>query len=153
MPTLQLTDESFLTTAPSRFSETFEIARPAADVWAELINDTPLDWCRALSIKWTSPRPFGIGTTRTAKVLGALMVKERYFIWEEGHRKTFCITESSLPVFNRVAEDYVVEPLAPDRSRFTWTLAMEPKGIAKIGPGNKLLVNSLFKDTRKHFSA
>jgi hypothetical protein len=153
MPTLQLTDETFLTTAPTRFSETFDIAKPAEAVWAELTGDKPLDWCRALSITWTSPRPLGLGATRTAKILGALTANERFFIWEEGRRKSFCITDTNLPVFNRLAEDFLVEPLSTDRSRFTWTIAMEPKGLAKAGgPINKLLVDSLYKDTRRHFA-
>jgi hypothetical protein len=155
MPTLQQTDEHFLTRAPTRFSENFDIAKPAAVVWQELVADNPLGWCRALSISWTSPRPFGIGTTRTAKILGgALTVNERYFLWEEGRRKAFCVLDASLPVFNRLAEDYIVEPLSPDRSRLTWTIAMEPKGIGKAGaPANALLVKSLFNDTRRHFNA
>jgi hypothetical protein len=154
MPTLQLTDETFLTSAPTRFSETFEIPKPAADVWAELIGDKPLDWCRALSITWTSPRPLGVGATRTAKILGALTANERFFIWEDGRRNAFCITDTNLPVFTRLAEDSLVEPLGPDRCRFTWTIAMELKGVAKAGgPMNRLLVSSLFKDTRRHFGA
>ncbi|MCW3041769.1 MAG: polyketide cyclase [Solirubrobacterales bacterium] len=154
MPTLQQTDETFLTNAPTRFSETFLIPKPAAAVWEELTSDKPLDWCRALSIRWTSPRPLGIGATRTAKILGALTANERFFIWEDGRRKAFCITDANLPVFSRLAEDFLVEPLGPDRSSFTWTIAMEPKGLGKAGaPANKLLVASLFKDTRRHFDA
>jgi hypothetical protein len=155
MATLRQTDENFLNAAPTRFSERFDIAKPADAVWTELVADTPLDWCRALSITWTSSRPFGVGTTRQAKILGgALTVQERYFLWDEGHRKAFCVVEATLPVFSRLAEDYVVEPLGPDRSRLTWTIAMEPKGIGKAGgPANALLVKSLFNDTRRHFGA
>lgn len=154
MPTLQQTDEHFLSSAPTRFSESFDIAKPADAVWQELIGEDPLGWCRALSITWTSPRPFGIGATRTAKILGALTVNERFFLWEEGRRKAFCVLDASLPVFSRLAEDFLVEPLGPDRSRLTWTIAMEPKGIGKAGaPANALLVKSLFSDTRRHFRA
>ncbi|MDT7589862.1 MAG: hypothetical protein QOE32_7412, partial [Pseudonocardiales bacterium] len=149
MAAVRQTDEQFLTSAPVRFSESFDVAGPAEEVWRELVGEKPVDWCRALSITWTSERPFGIGTTRQAKILGgALTVQERYFLWEEGRRKAFCVVEASLPVFERLAEDYVVEPLGSDRCRLTWTIAMEPKGIGKAGgPANALLVKSIFDDT------
>lgn len=155
MAAVRQTDEHFLTSAPTRFTESFDIAKPADAVWQELVADKPLDWCRALSITWVSERPFGVGAVRKAKILGgALTVQERYFLWEEGRRKAFCVVEASLPVFERLAEDYVVEPLGPDRCRLTWTIAMEPKGIGKAGgPANALLVKSIFKDTRRHFGS
>ena len=155
MPSLLATDETFLKAAPARFSETFQIAKPADQVWAELISDSPLSWCRALSIRWTSPRPFTVGTTREAKILGgALTIQETYFLWEEGRRKTFYAASASLPVFRRLAEDYVVEPTSENRSSLTWTIAIEPSAIGKAGgPANALLVKSLFNDTRRHFAS
>jgi len=46
-----------------------EIARPAAEVWRELIADRAFGWCRALGgAQWASPRPFGVGATRTMRV-------------------------------------------------------------------------------------
>jgi hypothetical protein len=155
MPSLLATDETFLKAAPTRFSETFQIAKPADQVWAELIADDPLSWCRALSIRWTSPRPFTVGTTREAKILGgALKVQEHYFLWEEGRRKAFYVASANLPVFRRLAEDYLVEPAGENRSRLTWTIAMEPTTIGKPGgPVNALLVKSLFNDTRRHFAS
>ncbi len=155
MPKLQPTDVSFLTSAPKRFSETFQIARPAEQVWAELIGDDPLGWCRGLSITWTSSRPFGVGTTRDAKVLGgAITVHEKFIVWEEGHRKTFVVEQANLPLFNRLAEDYVVEGDGPDRCRFTWTVAIEPSALGTPGgPVNAALFKSFFADTRKHFGA
>lgn len=152
---LEPADEGFLTSAPARYCETFTIARPAEEVWRELVSDKPLDWCRALSISWTSPRPFAVGTTRQATVLrGAMKVQEHFFIWEEGHRHAFYVTEANLPVFRRLAEDYVVEPAGPDHCRFTWTLALEPTLLGRLGgPVNGLLFKSLFADTRRHFNA
>ncbi|HEY7934448.1 MAG TPA: SRPBCC family protein [Solirubrobacteraceae bacterium] len=151
--TLQPVDEQFFATASTRYSETFAIARPAGEVWRELVSERPLDWCRALSVRWTSERPFAIGTTRQVKVLGgAMKVQEHFFIWEEGRRYAFYITEANTPVFRRVAEDYVVEPDGADRCRFTWSVALEPTIIGRLGgPLNGLLFKSLFADTRRHF--
>jgi len=153
--TLKPADESFFGSAPQRYSSTFAIARPAEQVWGELVSDKPLDWCRVLSVRWTSQRPLGVGSTREAKVLGgAMKVQERYFLWEEGHRHAFYVTEANAPAFRRIAEDYVVETDGADRCRFSWTIAVEPSPLGRLGgPMNGLIFNSLFADTRRHFNA
>ncbi len=153
--TLEPIDESFFTAAPSRYSDTFLIARPAGEVWRELVSDKPLDWCRVLSIRWTSERPYGVGATRQAKVLGGVTnVKEYFFIWEEGRRHAFYVTEANVPLFRCFAEDYVVEPDGPDRCRFTWTVALEPTPLGRPGgPVNAILFKRLFAETRRHFHA
>jgi hypothetical protein len=121
---LPTVDEAFLASAPTRFVDTIEIALPASVVWAKLTRDGTLDWCRGLEITWLSPRPFGVGTKRQAKLLGVLLrVREEYFIWEEGRRVAFYVTAARPPAYRRSAEDYVVDALGPDRCRFTWTLA------------------------------
>lgn len=154
MPKTQPADEAFLTSAPAIYRETFAIARPAAEVWAELVADDALHWCRLVSTRWTSERPFGVGTTRRASVLGLLTVREHYFLWEDGHRHAFYATGANLPLFRRLAEDYVVEPDGDDACRFTWTIAVEPSLAGRAGtPLNGLIFRSLFADTRKHFSA
>ena len=72
MPSLEPVDESYFEHAPQRFSHTWSIAQPAENVWAELVGERPLHWCRGLRITWTSPRPFGVGTTRRANALWGL---------------------------------------------------------------------------------
>lgn len=144
----------FLDSAPLRLSETFEIGKPAADVWAELIEDNPLRWCRILrGIEWTSPRPFGEGTTRTARALGgALVIDEVFFRWEEGRRKTFRAVATSIPLFRSLAEDYLVEPAGENACRFTWTIAAAPRTLTRpADPVNRRLLQSLFTDTRRHY--
>jgi hypothetical protein len=89
---LPAVDQAFLASAPSRFVDEIEIALPADTVWAELTRDGTLDWCRGLEITWLSPRPFGVGTKRRAKLLGLLRVDEEYFLWEEGRRMAFFVT-------------------------------------------------------------
>jgi hypothetical protein len=155
MATLQPVDETFLDSAPVRFSETFAIPKPAPEVWAELTREGSLDFCRALKgAHWISPRPFGVGTSRIMKTTGgALSLTETYFRWEEGRRKSFYVEAVNLPLFKRFAEDYLVEPDG-DGCRFTWTIAAEPTPLGRPGaPVNRLLVKSMFADTRKHFGA
>jgi hypothetical protein len=152
---LERVDEGFFASAPSRYSETFAIARPASEVWGGIVSDRPLAWCRILSIDWTSARPFGVGTTRQAKALGgAMRLQEHFFIWEEGRRCAFYATEANLPLFRRLAEDYTVEPVGPDRCRFTWAVALEPTLLGRPGePVNGAIFKRLFAETRRHFNA
>ncbi len=140
-------------TAPTIFRDAMEIARPAADVWREFIASGSLGWCRALGgAVWTSPQPYGVGTTRTMRVAGALMIHESYFRWEEGRRKSFCVLEANLPLFKYFGEDYLVEESGPDSCRFTWTMAGEASALGAPGaPILRALIGSMFSDTRKHF--
>jgi Polyketide cyclase / dehydrase and lipid transport len=152
---LEPVDEGFLTSAPTRYSETFAIARPAGEVWGELVSQEPLHWCRILSVGWTSERPFGVGTTRQVKVLGgAMSLEEYFFIWEEGRRYAFYATQANLPLFRHVAEDYTVEPDGPDRCRFTWAVALEPTPLGRPGGRvNGVIFKRLFAETRRYFKA
>lgn len=155
VPTLQPADESFFDSAPNRFTHTWSIDRPAPSVWAELVGERPLHWCRGLEVTWTSPRPFGVGTTRQAKVFrGVLAMHERYFLWEEGRRQAFAAERGNAPLFRRFAEDYRVDPDGPDRCQLTWTIALEPTLLGKAGaPVNGLLFHQFFADTGRHFNA
>jgi hypothetical protein len=149
-------DEDFLESDPRRQVGVFEISQPAARVWEALTSDDALSWCRALSsVTWTSPRPFGVGTTRTVRLpLGAMSLKEVYFRWQDGRRKSFYVSEATLPLFRRFAEDYLVEETSPSSCRFTWTVASEPSPVGRPGaPLNALAARRLFSDTRRHFGA
>ena len=151
---LPAADETFLASAPTRFAQAFDIALPASTVWTELTRDGTLDWCRGLEISWLSPRPFGLGTKRQAKLFGVLLrVQEEYFIWEEGRRMAFFVTSVRPPVYRRSAEDYRVDALGADRCRFTWTLAFDLTLLGRLnGPVTSLIVRRMFADTRHHFA-
>jgi hypothetical protein len=148
-------DEGFFASAPSLYSDTFAIPRPAGEVWGELTSDSPLGWSRILSAGWTSERPLGVGSTREVKLLGGVVkLQEHFFIWEEGRRYAFYATEANLPIFRSVAEDYTIEPDGPERCRFTWTAAVEPTPMGRPGaPVNSAIFRRLFIETRRHFNA
>jgi hypothetical protein len=152
---LERCDETFFDSAPVRYADAMDLPVAAERVWEGLTADRPLAWCRALSsARWTSPRPFGVGTTRTVASLGALVLRERFFRWEEGRRKSFLVLQTSVPMFRRFAEDYLVEETSQSGCRFTWTIAAEPRLAGRLAaPVNALLIRSLFKDTRRHFGA
>jgi hypothetical protein len=152
---LQPCDAGYFATAPERYVQVFELPRSRDAVWADLTRDGTLDWCRLISrVAWTSPGPFGVGTTRRVRALGALLLEERYFTWTDGQQKSFHATRASLPLFRRFAEDYLLEDVDGDRCRLTWTIAIEPLPAARLGaPVNRLIARSLFSDTRRHFAA
>ncbi len=152
--TCEPVSETFFDTAPFKLRAKFEVPLPAATVWGELTSDQALSWCRILQdVSWTSPRPFGVGTTREVKALwGANQLREHYFRWEEGHRHSFFVVESTAPLFKRFAEDYLLESTSDTSCRFTWTLAAEPKALARPGgPVNRALLKTLFTDTARHY--
>lgn len=154
--TLEPADEAFLDSAPVRIEQTWLIDRPAERVWADLVEDHPLGHIRAIAgVTWTSPRPFGVGTTRQVRTVGnTVVLDERYFAWEEGRRKAFCAERASAPGFRRFAEDYVVEPVTEGTCRFTWTVAIEPTPLFRPGAAlNVLLFKAMFADVRRHYRA
>lgn len=155
MPSLESVDESYFDRASQRFFRTWSIAQPAEKVWAELTSEQPLHWVRGLRLRWTSPRPFGVGTTRQGKTVGgAVTIDEYFFIWQEGRRYAFYLTKMNVPLFRSLAEDYVVEPDDADGCRFTWRMAMTPSTLGRPGaPINKLMANRSFGDTGRYFNA
>jgi hypothetical protein len=155
---LQPADESFFATAPYVYRYPVELAASPERVWASLTSDRALaDWGLGLhSLEWTSPRPFGVGTTRSVVLPGrALAIRERFFRWDEGHRKSFHGTEATRPLLRRLAEDYLVEPHGRG-TRFTWTIAFEPNPKAgplmRLGsPLNPLLFRSVPMRAKAYF--
>lgn len=121
-------DDEFLASAPHVFRYQKRFAATPEHVWEQLTSDVSLAaWGPSIKkVTWTSPRPFGVGTTRDVLAPGGSTMRERYFRWDEGKSHAFYVYESSLPLFKRFAEDYVVEP-AGAQTLFTWTVAIEPK--------------------------
>jgi hypothetical protein len=94
-----------------------------------------------------------VGTTRTMPALyGTFMVHETYFRWEEGRRHSFYAHRTNLPLFRRLAEDYLLEEVSPTACRFTWTIATDPHPAARpLSFVNERITQGLFRDMRRHF--
>jgi uncharacterized protein YndB with AHSA1/START domain len=120
-------DDDFLEAAPFRYVNSVDLPVPPEQTWAALTADeTLVSWTPLVTgLRWTSPRPFSVGTTREVTILWMIAARERYYRWEEASRMTFAAVQTSVPALRRLAEDYVVEP-TPMGSRLTWTLALEP---------------------------
>lgn len=128
---LEPADDDFLRTAPARTVQVIDVPVPVETLWAALTaDDAVVSWGPgATKVHWTGERPFGVGTVRELTIGGVATVRERFYRWDEGHRKSFAVTESTLPGIRRIAEDYLVEP-TPTGSRLTWTMSVETSLLA-----------------------
>ena len=141
-------DSSFFDTAPMRFKNAVELAARPVDVFA--IFEDGESWPRWFDgihkVAWTSNKPCGVGTTRTVWLTPAT-VDERFFRWEPGHRFSFYVTRQSMPLFHALAEDYLLEELAPGETRFTYSVAIEPRLALRIGgPVARTRLDSVFRN-------
>lgn len=83
---------------------------PPQMVWNALLDDRAwTEWLPITKVTWTSPKPFGAGTTRTVEV-GDQKIEETFFAWDEGKRMAFRFERSTLPV-SAAVEDYRVVPV------------------------------------------
>jgi carbon monoxide dehydrogenase subunit G len=152
-------DESFFSSAPHVYTFVQQLNVSPERVWESLASEHSVaDWTPLLhSIEWTSPRPFGVGTTRTVVLPGkAATLHEYFFRWEEGHRFSFYGVEASLPLFAKFAEDYIVEPSGTG-TRFTWAFALEGTSKTKLAmramsPANRLNFRTMAHGAKGYFA-
>jgi ligand-binding SRPBCC domain-containing protein len=125
---LESTDATVFDTAPHVFRYQLRYDAPPEAVWMSLASDRSLaEWGPSVrEVKWTSPRPFGVGTTREVAPLGLPRVREHFFRWDEGGGYSFYVYETSAPLFRKFAEDYALTPDGAG-TMFTWTVAIQPK--------------------------
>ena len=80
------------------------LGRPVVDVDVACRRPERLRFVRGLTVKWTSPEPRGVDSTRVAlAAFGAFRLQERYFVWDEGHRNAFMGTALNGPLLRRFA--------------------------------------------------
>jgi carbon monoxide dehydrogenase subunit G len=156
---LESIDETFFDTAPMPFVYRLDVAVPVETVWDSLQSDESISaWGPGVrKVRWLSPRPFGVGTTREVAIaMGIATVHERFLVWDEGKRYAFEVYESNRSGFRRFGENYVLEE-RNGGSRLTWTVAIElqPKVqrlAAVIGPVNKFAFGQMARAGRSYFA-
>lgn len=157
---LEQADETFFDTAPYVHRYPVDLPVPPQRVWEALTSDGSLGaWQLPVRrLTWTSPRPFGVGTTREVILSGNTFgIRERFFRWEEGVRMSFSATECSRPLLRRFGEDYLVEE-RHGGSRFTWTIALDPapkaRGLFRASdPLNRIAFRAVPRAARKYFES
>src|SRR5262249_53297426 len=97
-------------------------------------------------VAWTSSKPYGVGTNRTVWLtLGS--ADEHFFRWERDRRFSFYLAATSMPLVHALAEDYLLEELASGKTRFTYSVGIEPRLALRIaGPIARMLIDSVLRN-------
>ncbi|MET9199426.1 SRPBCC family protein [Gordonia sp. NPDC003585] len=154
-------DVAFFDDAPITYRIDVNLPVTPARAWSELTRQNTLDWCRAIkSIEFTSPAPYGVGTTRKAALPGAGL-SEHFFVWDEdastgNYRNAFYATTMSAPGVRRFGELTQVAP-ADVGARLVWLFGIELGSSAKLvnafsGPTASKVFKTVETDTLRHFA-
>ncbi len=127
MRTLQQVGADYPSTAP--VSGTFSKLLPCSADTAFRCFEDGAAWKKWLDIdvEWTSPQPFGVGTTRTITANGQT-IEEYFTAWEQGRLLSFRFERATLPLA-AFAEEYLLVPKASDVCELRWSY-----GFAWGGP-------------------
>ena len=114
------------------------------------VFEDPVSWTVwAVGIKrveWTSPKPYGVGTTRTVTFLDGTEVYERFVGWERGREMAFVLEGHTNEIFKSFGERYTVRDVGSGRCHLVWTVAYEPAaGFARAHPWVKPAMRLAFK--------
>lgn len=92
-------------------------------------------WLDAIDeVTWTTPQPFGVGTTREIKGRAGV-ISEYFFAWDNGRRMSFFFDRGPLRVVGAFAEDYELVPTGDDSCELVWRYAFEcPGGYRVLQP-------------------
>lgn len=140
-------DAAFFDNAPMRFVNAAELEARPRDVFAILAD--PATWPRWFpgmrKATWTSATKESVGSTRTV-ALTMLTLDERFFRWQPDRCLSFYVTAQSQPLVQALAEDYLLDELSANKTRFTYTVAMEPQALVRLaGPLSRAYFESMFR--------
>lgn len=132
MPTCRPETVAFTATAPLRISASRTIAASPDRIFAALADAG--SWARWFpglrEARWTSPRPYGVGSSREVRV-GPLTVAEEFIAWEPGQRFAFTFVSTNLPGTRAGVELVELIDLGDGRTRVAYTMAIEPLGVPR----------------------
>ncbi len=127
-------DLSFIKRAP--YVVVSECVLPASPLVVSRVLADPEPWPRwlPLSKHVQYRKPYGLGTERDVTTTGGI-IRERFFIWDEGERLAFSVSSSTLPVGKHFLEDWLLKPVQGGHTRFVWTIAFQGQPwAAPLGP-------------------
>lgn len=122
---------TFVDEAPFRFVSTVDLAITGAQLFEVLADaESWPRWATVITkVVWTSPKPHGVGTTRTVTMRGNIVGDEEFIAWEPHSHMAFRFNRSTSPTIAAFAEDYRVVPTTAGCT-LTWVMAMKPSGPA-----------------------
>jgi hypothetical protein len=118
---------SFLETATKRWEHEAGVPAPPAAVFGAISADpSTWTWFPGLSSgRYIGEAPPGVGSIREVH-MGEDLYRETILAWEAPRRWAYRVDESSVDLFEALAEDWVVEGQA-DHSVVRWTFAVDPR--------------------------
>lgn len=129
----QPTDASFFTSAEVR--NVYTVTLPISPARLFEVFEDPTSWPRWApgigKVIWTSPKPYGVGTTRTVVFWGGMEVYEIFVKWQPEREMAFILEATTQLVWHRFGEHYTVEDLGDGRCQLTWTVCYEPASVFK----------------------
>jgi carbon monoxide dehydrogenase subunit G len=123
----------FVGRAPLVHGAEARLAAPRAEVFRALVD--PAGWpgwfpgVRAVSYRTRAP--YGVGTVRLADV-GRTQWVEEIIAWDVDRRWAWTVVRASVPLATAQVECFELADDG-DGTRIRWTLALEPRLIARLG--------------------
>jgi len=96
---------------------------PASSLFACLADGPAWKEWLGIEVEWTSPQPFGVGTTRTVTANGQT-IEEYFFTWVDGEKMGFRFDRTTLPLA-AFAELYECVTTGADSCELRWSYAYE----------------------------
>jgi len=150
----QPVDASFFDTAPMRFVNVVDLDATPGEVFS-IFEDSESwpHWFDGMKkVQWTTGKPYGVGSERTVWMT-PVTVAEHFFRWEKDRRMSFYFTGHSRPLAHALAEDYLLESGATGKTRFTYTVAMRPRMLVRMGgPLSHAYFGSMFRNASRGLS-
>ena len=143
----QKVDIDWLERAQARFSNEVDVALSPDELFGVLARaDTWPRWAKVIThVEYTSPEPFGVGTTRVVTMRGGMVGDEEFLAWETGRQMAFRFNTSATKGLRAFLENYRLEPIAGG-TRLTWELGMETAGPSKLfAPISTPVTNAMFR--------
>ncbi|SON63560.1 hypothetical protein MSIMFI_05091 [Mycobacterium simulans] len=152
-------DLSFIETAPIVFRNSVDLAITPEQLFEVLADaESWPRWAKVITkVTWTSPEPYGAGTTRTVEMRGGIVGDEEFLTWEPFTHVAFRFNKCSTRAVTAFAEDYRVEVI-PGGCRLTWTMAQQPAGPSRLAmrvfaPVINLALRQFLKNLRSYTDA
>jgi uncharacterized protein YndB with AHSA1/START domain len=91
-------------------------------------------------VEWVTGGEPGVGSRRQIW-MGPLRAEEEFLVWEPGERFAFTMTKISLPLAERLVEDYRLTAIGEGKCRLDWTVYFEPPWF--LAPAAPLVVPAM----------
>jgi hypothetical protein len=120
----------FVGTARYRFVSIVDLAITPEQLFEVLAEaDSWPRWATAVAdVTWTSPLPYGVGTTRTVTMRGGAVNDAEFVAWDHYSHMAFRLNESTTKGLAAFVEDYQVQDTTSG-CHVTWTVAITPRGL------------------------